>query len=164
MTGQGNLSHQGSQSKQKSFVKLTFSTLWSGCLWLCIIIGVTMEFCSYRGLWCNENKQQSFTKCHPEQNGLTPERVSHEIDSHWLFDGQEWKLRRGNYLRLAIHKFHGRGKKWLTILQRAYRFVFYQVRHGRTWSRSYKSPSSSHPSPSSSPTRFRIFDNFLPTL
>jgi hypothetical protein len=32
---------------------------------------------------------------------------------------------------------------------------FYQVRQGRTWSRSYKSPSSSPPPPSP-PTRFRI--------
>jgi hypothetical protein len=37
---------------------------------------------------------------------------------------------------------------------------FYQVRQGRTWSRSYKSPSSSPSSPPPTPTRFRIFTNF----
>jgi hypothetical protein len=40
---------------------------------------------------------------------------------------------------------------------------FYQVRQGRTWSRNYKSPSSPF-SPSSSPTRVRIYDNFFDNL
>jgi hypothetical protein len=39
---------------------------------------------------------------------------------------------------------------------------FYQVRQGRTWSKNYKSPSSSPPP--SSPTRFRILTIFLTTF
>jgi hypothetical protein len=37
------------------------------------------------------------------------------------------------------------------------KYIYYQVRQGRTWSRSYKSPPSpSPPPPSPPPTRFRI--------
>jgi hypothetical protein len=67
-----------------------------------------------------------------------------------LRDGGKPPHSMGNFKRLISSLHHYKNYA-----------CFYQVRQGRTWSRSYKSPFSSLSSP---PTRFRIFTNFLTTI
>jgi hypothetical protein len=72
--------------------------------------------------------------------------------------------------KIEDKKFHLKNKKkahlftfWIPLAaDGALCLTFYQVRQGRTWSRNYKSPSSSGSSPP--PTRLRIFTDFLTTF